>query len=330
MKKTYHFSDNWIIPISFILGILICLLDVIVDVRHIPHANFWGNLFHPFFHEALMRLVIVCVFLFYGILVQQLIERLRREQARNAEKLERDLYRQKEKFEKDLDRQREKFEELKIFAQQIIHDLRSPATSLCAMSKLIREKDFLDDKTKLYLGQIFKLSENILHLVSDIQTFIQSGQKQFRAENVNVGDILEGIGSRLFSDLNSRGIEFNLPEALPEIQGDILELQRAFSNLIENALKYGGKELTKISVEYRTDSKSHIFSVIDNGKGIPEKEHAAIFRSFVRGGASRGIEGFGLGLGIVKEIIARHGGEVKMESTPKRGTAFHIFLPKNL
>lgn len=329
-KKKHRFSDKWIIPASLAPGLVICAIDIIVDAQHIPHATFWENLFHPYLYEALMRLTIILVSLLCGILVQQLIARLRNAQEQIAERLEQNMHRQKEKFEEDLNRQKEKFEELKIFAQQIIHDLRSPAVGLCAFSKKVREKNVLDDQAKLYLDQIFKLSENNLSLISDIQIFIQSGERQLEVEDVSITNILEGIRLRLFADMNSRGVEFLLPETLPEIRGDILELQRAFSNLIENALKYGGKELTRINVKYRVDSKNHIFSVLDNGKGIPEKEHAAFFQSFVRGGTARGIEGFGLGLGIVKKIVERHHGHVKMESAPKRGTAFHIFLPKDL
>lgn len=105
---------------------------------------------------------------------------------------------------------------------------------------------------------------------------------------------------------------------------------RAFRNFVDNSLKYGGERLSTIWTGYEESEDFHIFSFSDNGKGLKEEDSEKIFRAFQRNETSRGVDGAGLGLTIVKEIAEQHGGTVWVEPRSKKGITFYLSISKNL
>jgi signal transduction histidine kinase len=108
----------------------------------------------------------------------------------------------------------------------------------------------------------------------------------------------------------------------------MLSMTRLLRNLIDNALKYGGEELTEIRIGYQEAERSHVLSVTDDGIGIKDEDSEEIFEPFIRKSTSRGIEGSGIGLAIVREIAEKHGGRVWTEPGREVGITFLVFLPK--
>ena len=141
--------------------------------------------------------------------------------------------------------------------------------------------------------------------------------------------VLQVVREEFSTQINLREIKWLEPEEIPEIKADRLSFIRAFRNLVDNALKYGGEALNEISIRYKESSESHILSIKDNGIGLMEKNHHQdIFAPFIRRQTSKGIEGSGLGLSIVREIAEKHGGEVWLEPGQERGITFYISIPK--
>lgn len=130
--------------------------------------------------------------------------------------------------------------------------------------------------------------------------------------------------------LNIRQIDWIAPDSEVEITADRLSLLRVFSNLVDNALKYGGEQLSSIRIRHEERGDCHVFSVNDNGKGLKGADSEKIFEVFHRHETSRGVEGAGLGLAIVKEIAQQHGGQVWVEPAAKKETTFCISISKNL
>jgi signal transduction histidine kinase len=121
------------------------------------------------------------------------------------------------------------------------------------------------------------------------------------------------------------------PEDIPEIKADRLCIIRALRNLVDNALKYGGEGLSEINIAYKGSAEFHILSIKDNGIGLREQNaHQDIFAPFIRKKTSKGIEGSGLGLNIVREIAEKHGGQVWLEPGRERGTTCYFSISKNL
>ena len=107
------------------------------------------------------------------------------------------------------------------------------------------------------------------------------------------------------------------PKETPEIQADRLSVLRLLRNLVDNALKYGGKDLSEIKIAYEESKEFHILSVQDDGAGIRGKESDKVFAPFKRKGSFEGIDGVGLGLAIVKEIAEQHMGKLWAKPGPR-------------
>jgi light-regulated signal transduction histidine kinase (bacteriophytochrome) len=114
---------------------------------------------------------------------------------------------------------------------------------------------------------------------------------------------------------------------LPKIKADPLQISRVFQNLIANALKFHGDGAPRVSVEAERRADVWVFSVKDNGIGIPAEQFERIFRIFQRLHSQAEYPGTGIGLAICKRIIERHGGRIWVDSRPGEGTTFHFTLP---
>jgi PAS domain S-box-containing protein len=223
-------------------------------------------------------------------------------------------------------------EKIKLFAYSVSHDLKGPSVGIYGLTKLLHKHygDILDEKGKNYCDQILKASEEIAALVDKINVYISTKEAPPTIERVKLKDILLMVRDEFSPRLNIRQIKWLEPAYIPEIKADRLSILRVLRNLVDNAFKYGGDDLSEISIGYEESDEFHILSVRDNGIGIRKKHFKKIFGAFQRTQTSRGIEGTGLGLAIVKEIAEQHSGEVWVEPSPEKGTSFYLSISKDL
>ncbi len=223
-------------------------------------------------------------------------------------------------------------QKLKLFAYSVAHDLKSPAIGVYGLTKRLSKnyRDVLDDKGRNYCDQILRTSEHIAALVDKVNVYIATKEASLSIESINIAEILRMLKDEFSARLSIRRIEWLEPETALEIKADRLSMLRVFRNFVDNSLKYGGESLSTIWTGYEESEDFHIFSFSDNGKGLKEEDSEKIFRAFQRNETSRGVEGAGLGLTIVKEIAERHGGRVWVEPRRKKGTTFYISISKNL
>ena len=223
-------------------------------------------------------------------------------------------------------------EKLKFFAYSVAHDLKSPAIGIYGLTKRLSKhsRDVLDEKGRNYCDQILKVSEHIAALVDKLNVYIATKEARLSLEMINVGEILQMLRDEFSVQLSIRQIEWIIPETAVEIKADRLSMLRVFRNFLDNSLKYGGERLDKIRTGYEESEDFHIFSFSDNGKGLKEEDSQKIFGAFQRNETSRGVEGTGLGLTIVKEIAEQHGGKVWVEPRTKEGATFTISISKKL
>jgi signal transduction histidine kinase len=223
-------------------------------------------------------------------------------------------------------------QKLKVFAYSIIHDLKSPAIGIHGLTELLHRhyKDSLDERGKIYCDQILKASVHIAALIEKINDYIAMKEGPLKVERVNVKDILQIVRDEFCPRLTIRQIQWVEPETTTEIRLDRLSMIRVFRNFVDNALKYGGEDLSEIRIGYKECDDSHVFSVSDNGAGVREADFERIFAPFRRAEPSKSVEGTGLGLAIVREIAERHGGKVWAEPGDQGGTTFHISLSRYL
>jgi len=223
-------------------------------------------------------------------------------------------------------------EKIKLFAYSVSHDLKSPSIGIYGMTKLLRKnyKDRLDEKGMIYCDQIMKASEQLAQLVGQINLFISTKETCLKIEMVEFKEILESVRDEFSAQLSIREIKWSEPESIPKIKADRLSIIRVMRNLVDNALKYGGDDLSEIVIEYRQDDSFHIISVSDNGIGIKGENPEKIFGIFHRHETSRGTEGSGLGLAIVREVAEQHRGKVWVEPFQGKGIKFNMSISKYL
>jgi len=225
----------------------------------------------------------------------------------------------------------ESIERIKFFAYSVSHDLKSPAMSLYGLTKRLERDyaDVLDEKGKRYCDQIIKTAEQIAALVGQINVFIATKEAPLTIEQVKPKEVLQMIKEEYSVQLSIRGIRWAEPGNIPEIKADRLSIIRAFRNIIDNAMKYGGETLSEIIFNYKESGAFHVFSVKDNGIGLKDHiSHEDIFGPFIRSKTSKGIQGSGLGLTILREIAERHGGEVWLKPGRVRGITFFLSISK--
>jgi K+-sensing histidine kinase KdpD len=233
---------------------------------------------------------------------------------------------------KKKDKLLEKKNMIEFFAYSTSHDLKSPAIAIYGISKLLNKKygHLLDDKGRDYCEKIQKTSEQIVALVEKINIYVQAKVAPLNVEDIRIGGIIGELKEEFSSVVESRHINWRKPKKDHIIKADRLSITRVLRNLVDNALKYGGDNLSEITIGYREDENFHILSVGDDGVGVKKDQYETIFRVYQREKTSKGTAGAGLGLAIVKEVAERHGGKAWAEPGLEKGTTFYIAISKKL
>lgn len=227
---------------------------------------------------------------------------------------------------------RESAEGLKLFAYSVVHDLKSPAIGVHGFADLLHRhyQDRLDDKGRLYCHQILKAAEHLTALVEAINDYIVTKEAPLTVAWVDMSEVLRQVQDEFSARLNARRVRWLEEARMPWIRADRLAMVRMFTNLVDNALKYGGEGLSTISIGYEATEACHVFTVSDDGVGMSAENAEKLFQFFARGQSSKGVRGTGLGLAIVKETAERHGGMVAVAQTRGGGTTFRVAIARNL
>jgi PAS domain S-box-containing protein len=227
---------------------------------------------------------------------------------------------------------KESSEQIKLFSYSISHDLKNPAISIYLLTKRL-EKNFeniLDEKANNYCRQILNAAEQIKHLVGQINTYISTNEVPLNIEWIDMNQVLQEIKKEFSRALDNRRIIWSQPYDIPAMKIDKMSILRVLRNLVDNALKHGGDNLTEIKIGYSGFKKFHILSVYDDGHGIGNSNLKTIFNKFHRNETSVGTEGVGLGLAIVKTIAEHHGGDAWVEPNAEKGKTFYLSISKFL
>jgi signal transduction histidine kinase len=215
--------------------------------------------------------------------------------------------------------------ELEQFAHTVSHDLKAPLKNITGLATLLQRSLDLSGNPKaraaleMLLGQAGKME----NLITDILTYSRTGSGGVLKKSVSVAAVIEGV---LGSFQVPEGFKVHLSEPLPELETEEIYLQQIFSNLIGNAVKYHDKAEGNITIEAKKEANAYTFCVADDGPGIPPSQRERIFEEFYTTGDTRSGASSGLGLSIVKRIVAQKGGQLWVESEG-RGTAFCFTWP---
>lgn len=216
------------------------------------------------------------------------------------------------------------------FVNTVSHDLRSPLTAVYGFIGLIDRVGPINQQQADFLQHIQSSLQHITSLINDLLELgrLEAGY-DVTMEDVNLPDIIKQAMGNLEFQYNEKMqlVNLELPDELPLVLGNPLQLQRMITNLVENAIKFT-PPMGKINIGCRDEANQLIFEVSDNGPGIPIEDQPHIFEKFYRGSnLSQVTTGTGLGLSIVKSIVEKHHGRVWVESSPQ-GTTFTVIMPE--
>jgi len=220
------------------------------------------------------------------------------------------------------------------FLNSVTHELKTPIASIKLYLETLKTRDVTDTKREEFYDIMLADSNRLL------TTFDQVLSAGSIRERIALRRSELGIDVVLTDAINVTRSRYNLHESAIRqvsggetlmVSGDRDELQTAFVNLLDNAVKYSGDE-PKITVKTQTAGFTNRIAIVikDRGIGIPASELKQIFKRFYRAESSKGdAKGTGLGLFIVKSIIEKHGGTVKADSKGEgKGSTFLVQLPK--
>lgn len=239
--------------------------------------------------------------------------------------------------------------ELDDFAYIVSHDLKEPLRGIHNYSSFVMEDygDKLDGEGKAKLETLMRLTKRMENLIDSMLYYSRVGRVDLATTETDLNKVLAGVLDTLHVSLEEQNIEVRIPKPFPTIHCDQARVGEVFRNLVTNAIKYNdklekwieigvcdfstgniGKDSPKDQPVKRQMAKSpYVFYVRDNGIGIREKHHDAIFRIFKRlHGRNKFNGGTGAGLTIVKKVIERHKGRIWVESEYGQGTAFYFTL----
>ena len=236
--------------------------------------------------------------------------------------------------------ERHRMEEAKsAFVADASHELQTPLTVIRAATELLADDSLSAEERQRFLQRIIEQQERMTGLVEDLLLLsrLESGVPVERSENVDLSSLVASLveGARLAPEAEKLQWEVSLPPKA-ETRARQEELRRAFGNLIDNAVKYtlrrfgeGIGGIIRVSLERKDNG--WLFSVQDNGVGIPPAMLDRIFERFQRAEAHRSRNhdekgGYGLGLSIAKRVAESHKGWIRVESPPE-GARFLLWLP---
>jgi len=232
---------------------------------------------------------------------------------------------------------------LRDFAYIASHDLQEPLRKIGAFSNLVLEDygDVVDDTGKHYLERMQDAARRMSQLISDLLVYsrVTTQARPFRP--VDLEKIVENVTTDLEMQIEDVGGTVDVG-SLPTIEADATQIRQLLQNLIGNALKFHRPDVPPV-VTIRAeqldgddeslpslDIDAHAFcriTIQDNGIGFEQKYADRIFTPFKRLHGRSEYSGTGMGLAICRRIVERHGGDIRVESIPGKGTTFTVQLP---
>lgn len=230
----------------------------------------------------------------------------------------------------DLTEQEKLISDYETLLDTISHDIKTPLTSLVLSVEVFKDASFDDRKQfQSFYNLVEKGTKKLQTLINEL-TNAREGEHRYRTHEdlLDFEHILEDVRLTLTDNINKSHAAIKTEVNVSEITFSRRKLRSILFNLVSNAIKFRSPD-RKLEIFIKTESEENyiVISVKDNGIGIESARQKAIFLKYFR--VENDIEGSGIGLYLVKEIVENAGGKISLESEPGKGSEFKVYLKKN-
>ena len=237
-------------------------------------------------------------------------------------------------LEESLRKQRELQKMRDDLMKMIVHDLKTPLTSVLATMEMLLDGDFggLGPAQRKAVGDAEGKAEDLLALINDVLEVsrIEEAELTLDLQAIAPAALLTEVEHEWAVRFQQEGATatVQVTDDAPVFEADRALLKRVLSNLVQNAVTHSAQAV-KIELKARRDGDGVLFTVADNGPGIPPQYHEVIFRKFERVKTPNvpRTRSSGLGLAFCKLVVDAHGGRIWVQSAEGQGSAFHFTLP---
>jgi K+-sensing histidine kinase KdpD len=208
--------------------------------------------------------------------------------------------------------------------RSISHDLRTPLTSIIASGAALGSESVTAEERTELSEAIVAGGEGLSRLVENLldMSRIEAGKAEPHQEAIDLTEVLDAARE---ATARPEVVRLEVDRDLPLVEADAAQMERAFANLLENAVRHGGGR--PVLVKSRIVAGKITVRVVDQGPGIPQSEWQRIFEPFQHGVVDGAAGGTGLGLAIAKGFVEANGGEITVDSVPGQGSSFVVSIP---
>lgn len=225
---------------------------------------------------------------------------------------------------------RKEKDELQHFNAVVMHDLKSPLRTMSSFITLFLRKynNQLSQEGKAYLSYVKEGGRRMEQVIDGIP-LAGKAQQFSSSEHIPMEEILQSTLGNLKFELQHSKASIYLPESLPRLQGHKGQFLQLFQNILANSLKYTKPGVPPtITIRYHEEVSCHVFSIKDNGIGIPQHQLERIFQRHFRLHSNKTYEGSGLGLASCRQIMESMKGDIWMEAVLGQSATVFLRFPK--
>lgn len=235
-------------------------------------------------------------------------------------------------------------QELEHFTSIVSHDLQEPLRTIHGFLQLIemRLADTAEpeagnrlgtssyEELKTYISKAIRRGDQMKNLIISLLRYSQLTRGEIVFSEIRIHELLDEVLQNLKNSIDDTSAVITINSEPETVKGDKIQLIQLLQNLVGNAIKFRGDKTPEINIDIRAETDHYLFSVSDNGIGIPHEQLKNVFEIFRRMHDQKKYPGTGVGLAICKKIVERHAGRIWVESWTGKGTTFYFTISKQL